>query len=424
MDLDSKDINALLNLIKLEENAIQNTLHLTANENVTSNIIHSILASPLAHRYHLGTSKDYQLNRVVHMKGLTFRGLKYIYELENLARQTSHKILEALDSDFRPLSGVHAMMSSLLSISESGDVIYSIDPEHGGHFATRNIIERILRKSCLMKFDLKTFNIDLNYLEQLVKISPPNVIVFDHGATLFELPLDKIRAIVGCDVKIIYDASHVFGLIYGKVFENPLKLGCDILQANTHKTFPGPQKGIIFFHDTACSEKIIESISKGMVSSQHTHHSLVLYMTLLEMEKYGYPYSMQMVKNAQTLAKALHSQGINILNVDGVHTNTNTLFITAKSIEKAKSYCEKLQMAHISTNAREVYGYPVIRIGTQEITRRGMKEEQMIYIAELIAKLVNGVYSIAFTQQKVIDLLANHIKLEYSFDNDIKSTIT
>lgn len=412
-----ENIADLLKLIDNDEQESLTTLHLTANENVISKTAQSLLSSTLSCRYHLGTPDDYQLNKIVKKDNLIFKGLPGVYALEKVAKNISHSILEAIDSDFRPLSGVHGLICTIATATKLNDLIYSICPEDGGHFATRNIIEKFGRRSKLMKFDRSKLNIDLDHLKKLVKLHPPQAMIFDHGATIFEFPLKEIRSIVGNETLIIFDASHPLGLIYGNVFPNPLKDGCDILQGNTHKTFPGPQKGLIFFKEKQLSEKVIDGIGRGMVSSQHTHHSISLYITLLEMAIYGNKYAKQIISNALSLAKYLKEMGFEVLTSDNLYTVTNIIFIEAKDMSEANEICNKLHQCNISTNARPIFGKALIRLGVQEITRRGMKESEMYHIASLIKFAIKDNLSSNIISSKVKNFLDNFSKIHYSFDS-------
>ncbi len=411
------DIKNLIDLVKADENNFKSTLHLTANENILSKTAHAFLSSQLSFRYHLGTANDYFLKSIVDKGDFIFKGMPGIYNLEAIAKNISQHILSAVDSDYRFLSGVHGLISIVAVATNPGDIIYSILPEDGGHFATANAIRHLGRHSLFMKFDRDAMELDLSYLKGLVKNNPPKAIILDHGATLFDFPMKEIRSIVGDKVLIIYDASHTFGLIYGNSFSNPLENGCDILQGNTHKTFPGPQKAMIYFKNKALSKRIITDIGESMVSSQHTHHSIALYITLLEMAQYGTEYARQTILNANILAKELEDLGFDILSKKNIFTNTNCFFIEFNNISNAKDACSKLHLCDISTNARAIFGKPLIRIGTQEVTRLGMKESEMKYIAQLIYDAINHRQSPEITRKKVNEFILQYQNIFYSFDN-------
>lgn len=416
----------LIDLVKAVnhyENHSSEILHLTANENIMSSLARGFLSSRLSYRYHLGTHNDYHLQEIVNKSGLIFKGMPAVYQLEQEARRVSLNNFSAIDCDFRYLSGVHGLIATVALTTKPGDVIYSISPEDGGHFATQGIVTALGRKSVLMNFDQKTLNIDIDNLSCLTKEITPDVIILDHGATMFEFPLKKIRDIVGNEPLLIFDASHTFGLIYGHQFKNPLLCGWDILQGNTHKTFPGPQKAMLFFgnKNPDLSHSVINGISNSMVSSQHTHHAIALYITLLEMHFFGAKYAEQTVQNAKTLANELEKYGFNILQNKQNHTDTNIVFIKNDSKKLTEARCRKLHSSGISTNARRIYGAELLRLGVQEITRKGMSTNEIKFIARLIKHAILDEKNCKVIQEQIKELLNSFDNIHYSFDSIVAS---
>lgn len=416
--LNKENLMRLLQQIDIEEHISNSYLHLTANENVMSDTARKCLSSKLSDRYHIGTSLDHLDNTPVTQFGnLSFIALNNLYELESDIRLISQKILHCALSDFRPLSGIHALMCTLISATKIGDCVFSIDPTDGGHFATTNLLNQLGRKSALMRFD-STLTIDISHFEELVKIHKPAAIIFDHSATLTEFPLKQIRNIAGEQVRIIFDASHTLGLIIGGCFQNPLSDGCDILQGNTHKTFPGPQKAMIHFRDLHLGKQVMTDIGKALVSSQHTHHTLALFVTMLEMSYFGPQYAQQMINNARALCKYLSDDGFDLVGVGEHHTNTNLVLIDLKDDYALRNACNRLSYAGIGTNARTIYNKNVLRIGTQELTRRGMKEEEMKKIADFFKRTLLIQENPTTVRTDVIALNDSFRSVLFSFDGE------
>lgn len=411
--------NLITNVRRDEEESI-NTLHLTAYENKMSRIAQSFLDSPLSYRYRLRTLEEYNGKSVAVKEGGTFmfKGMPGVFQLEEAAKEATKKMFGAEITDFRPSSGLHAMICTMAAATEVGELVYSIDPADGGHFATRHVLQRLGRKSKYLPWDLKNLTVDLAAFKKEINLERPSAIFFEHGTPLFNLPVSEIRKMVGENVLMIYDASHTQGLIAGGEFQDPLREGCNILQGNTHKTYPGPQKGIIHFRDLDYGERIIKNISDGLVSSEHTHHVIAECITSLEMLEYGRDYAKQMIKNADVLAKELSAGGIGLVEKNGVFTTSHEILIKGDSVGGHFDACRRLFACNISTNARVAFRQEVIRIGTQEVTRRGMKEKDMKHIAKLFRRVLIDKEPSETIRKDVTEFNSSFPNINYSFDKD------
>ena len=415
------NIWSLLRDIHRDCKSVDTGLSLTANENVMSRLSSSMLSTALESRYHLGD--DCGSTTLASKGGLLYRRLTGVMALESAAREAALKMLSASHIDFRPLSGVHAMNTTLLSVTEPGDAIYSFSPAAGGHFATANILKRAARYSRYLPWDPANFDIDFSRLAEDIKENGrPKLVFLDHGATLFPLNIRKLRALVGAHALIAYDVSHTLGLIFGGEFQSPLRDGCDILQGNTHKSFPGPQKAMIAFRDQEIGAKVSKAMDDGLVSSQHTHHSAALYLAILEMEQYGRAYAQQMIKNAKALANELGAQGFSLISRKGESTNSHVVLINACGELPVRSACEQLMRAGISTNSRPFQGQDILRFGVQELTRRGMKEAEMTKIACLMARLLLKDEDAPSIKKEVFELRQRFNKVHFSFDDDLSNS--
>lgn len=413
--MDSLNIKALVDDIRKDEEESINTLHLTSNENRTSKLAQSFFSSPLSFRYIFGSNPSDIIETAT---GLMLKGMPGVVNFDNIAQNTAKKMFHASLSNFRPTSGLHTTFCTINGATNVGDVIYSIDPDDGGHFATRHLVERCGRKSQFIPWDNKNLAPDLDLFRKKIKRIPPDVILFEHGTPLFNLPTMKVREIVGDKVLIVYDASHTLGLIAGGFFQDPLREGCDILQGNTHKTFPGPQKGMIHFKDSKLGQKVIKSIGDGLISSQHVHHAIAEYITVLEIEKFGRDYAKQMILNGKKLAESLVNEGFDLLEKDGVYTTSHELLIKGSSTGGHFEGCRRLLQSGISANARVAFKTEVIRLGTQEVTRRGMKEDDMEYIAKLFRRIILDKEPIDNVKKDVISFNNNFLNIHYSFDKE------
>ncbi len=409
------DIKKLILKVQLDEIESEDCLHLTSYENRMSRLAQSFLDSSLSFRYSFGEDP---LDVIETKTGLMLKGLPGVIEMDNKAQELAKEMFHASISNFRPTSGLHATLCSLTTATEVGDLIYSIDPDDGGHFATKHLVERLGRKSQFIPWDSKNLTIDLERFAKMIKKYPPSAIIFEHGTPLFNLPVKKAREIVGENVIIIYDGSHTLGLIAGGEFQDPLREGANILQGNTHKTFPGPQKGMIHFRDKELGKKIITSIGSGLISSQHTHHAIAEYITTFEMHSFGKEYAKQMIKNGKKLAESLSAAGFDLVNKNGIPTTSHEILIKGDKIGGHFNAARKLFATGINTNARVAFRQKIIRLGTQEVTRRGMKEKEMEQIAIFFKRAILDIESLEKVKKDVIEFNRSFPNIYYSFDKE------
>jgi glycine hydroxymethyltransferase len=406
-----------LQAIAQEERRVANLLPLAANENCMSDLAKSFHASGLSEKYLLGTLAD-RKDRTIMVKGdLMLNGLTAVSDLEACATAVAKRLFAAEAVEFRPLSGVHAMMCSLLALTDPGDVVYSIDPLNGGHFATRHLLQRMGRPSQYLPWDEDNWTIDVNALRtEVTKTNQKTAIFLDHGTPLFPLPITELKDALGKTSLVVYDASHTLGLMAGGHFQCPLTEGADVLQGNTHKTLPGPQKGMILTRDTALGDQLSDALCSGLVSSQHTHHAIALYITLLEMGQFGRAYARQAVENAQVLAEALRQKGFQLVARHGLATASHLLLIKGFPEGEGYAACHRLLTCGISANARRSSHGEILRIGTQEMTRRGMGPTDMRRAADLIGRALRTGESAKKLQWEVEEFMLAFKEAKYSFD--------
>ncbi len=412
----NKEISSVIKKALESENAdLESFLNLTDNENILSETAKKVFLSDIGNRYHIGLPENHT-SYLVQDGDFIFKGLPNVFQLENLAFHMFNKKTGASFSDFRLLSGVHANICTIVTTTGVNDTVLSIHPEDGGHFATSTMITRMGRKSRFVRFSRETFSISLSDLEKQVRKYKPKIFLMDHSATLFKFPVKEIRKIIGKECILIYDASHVLGLIYGRCFQDPLKEGCDILQGNTHKTFPGPQKAVISFASEQFGKEISGIISSGFVSSQHTHHSVALYISILEMYFYGETYAKKVIDNAKIFSNALIGNGFDLLSYNGITTDSHMFFVRIPNKISSLEACKILYETKISINAKKVFGEEFLRFGVQEITRMRLGKTEIERLAQIARfVLLEGCSSEKYAKE-VAEIRKNFKEIGYSFD--------
>jgi len=365
----------------------QSCVNLIASENVMSPACERLYVSDLMHRYAEG---------IPHKR--YYQGLQYVDQIEDLVQEEFKKHFGADFCDVRPISGTLANYAAFAAISARGDRILSLGVEHGSHVSHEKAgaagtlgleVEWLeYNNDCTMNAELSC--------AKILKIKP-KFIVIGGSVILFPQPIQELRK--ACDevgAKIIYDAAHVLGLIAAGIFQDPLREGADIITTSTHKTFPGPQGGMILGNiDEETQKKIQAAVFPQFSSNHHLHRMPALYGALREMQTFGKDYATQIVKNAQALARELHNLGFNVLAGDRGFTQSHQVLVNCGQPGFGGEFAGLLERANIILNKNIIPGDGVnpknprgIRIGTQEMTRFGMKEDEMNQIAKFIKRVV------------------------------------
>jgi glycine hydroxymethyltransferase len=196
---------------------------------------------------------------------------------------------------------------------------------------------------------------------------------------------------------MIYDGAHVLGLIAGRQFQDPLDEGCSILMGSTHKTFFGPQRGVILSNlDDAAWNRIDKAAFPGATSNHHLHTLPPLLVATLEMLAFGKEYARQVVSNARALAASLHRSGFAVECADLGYTESHQVAVNVKAQGGGGKVSDALRENDIITNRNLLPDDPKtqlnnpsgIRLGVQELTRLGMKEPEMEAVARLFREAV------------------------------------
>lgn len=178
---------------------------------------------------------------------------------------------------------------------------------------------------------------------------------------------------------------------------------------------------MMLYKDEDLGRRIASELFRSVVSSQHTHHSLALYVTIMEMAAHGKLYAEQIVKNAAAFSKELISQGFNIITRKDQLPVSHMVGIAGGFPHDNQSSAIRLYMVDISCNTKNIFGNNSIRIGVQELTRRGMEEEEMRCIARFFKRIIiDGDSSVNLEIQ---ELNNRFNKVMYSLDTEYQQYV-
>ncbi|MEM3613322.1 MAG: serine hydroxymethyltransferase, partial [Candidatus Bathyarchaeia archaeon] len=291
-----------------------------------------------------------------------------------------------------------------------GDTLMCVSPEDGGYpgLWQDGLAGLLGLRVVPFPFVKDAMNIDVEKAKETIRLVKPKLLIFGASLITFPHPLkelaDAAREIGAC---VGFDGSHVLGLIAGKQFQDPLGEGAYALFGSTHKSFFGPQGGIILA-DKKRGEAMKAKIYPRFVDNAHWNRIAALTLALAEMKEFGREYAEQVVRNAKALAKNLHAYGFPVKYSHLGFTQSHQVILDYGNYERGREIAEKLQRANIIVDC-------VIRLGTCEVTRRGMKEEEMAKIAELIKRTVFDRENPKIIRREVVKLCSEFQSIEYCF---------
>lgn len=388
-------------------NEYEGYLNIAANENSMSLTAKKYLSTVISDRYYFQQNSDgySDFPEFVASSNVAFDTL--IYQ----TRQTLNGMFKAEYTNLNPLSGIHAMLMVLLSYTQAGETIASLSPQSHGHFSTATIVERVGRKSVLLPTTANG-DVDTAALGDFVDKNSPRVIYIDAMSYQHPFDVQSIRGIVGKDIVIVFDASHTLGLIAGGIFPNPFDSGADIICGNTHKTFPGPHRGIILAKDQILGA-VLDEKGSNLYSTVQGGTLASLAVTVAEMKEHICEYASNVVRNARSLQMFLVREGL--IRADIPLTDNHQVHILKPNRASAVEFLKKLRtqgvLAHVCYGQAEGF---YVRVGTQEITRRGMNEPEMEKLAALLRRINDG----EDCKLEVVELNKWFNNIHYSFDRE------
>lgn len=418
--------NRTLSLLQTHHKWFQESIPLIASENVSSPAVREALASDFGNRYAEGWPGE----RV-------YAGCKYIDQVELLCIDLMKRLFKAEFVDVRPISGVVSNLVVYTAFTEPGDVMMALSIPCGGHITTgkKRLGGTAGAVSGLdvqyLALDYEELNIDVDKTKQRVQKlanegKPPKLVMF--GASVFPFPhpireLSETYRTVGAAIG--YDAAHVAGLIAGGRFQDPLREGADVVSLSTHKTLFGPQHGGVLSWNKH-AEQIKRATFPGMVSNHHLHALAGVAIACAEMLEFGEEYTQQVIKNAKALAQALYERGIKVLAEHKGFTASHVILVDVTQQGDGGIIEETLEKANIIIN-RNLLPWDIkegrhfmhpggIRLGTSEITRLGMKEPQMVEIAEFIERIVIDKENVEQVRKDVLEFRRGFQQVHYCFE--------
>jgi glycine hydroxymethyltransferase len=426
MDSARESYDKIFQALQTHQEWFANSIPLIASENVPSPAVREAIISDFGNRYAEGWAGE----RV-------YAGCTYIDEVEIICLDLAKRLFGAQFADVRPVSGVCANLTVYSAFTDPGDTMMALAIPNGGHISaarkefngTAGLVHGLNVE--YFAFDRENWNIDVEKTKEKVRKltrenKKPKMVMFGGSLFLFPHPVKELSEFFKSEgIIVCYDSAHVSGLIAGKQFQAPLNEGADAMTLSTHKTLFGPQGGTVLSWDRY-ADKIKAGAFPGTSSNHHLHHMAGKAVAFAEFIEFGEDYAKQIIENAQTLARALSDEGLNVLAEKLGFTKSHQIAVDVTKYGDGGNLEKELERANIIVNRQLIpgdiqagrhYMHPGgLRLGASEVTRLGMGKDQMKQIASLLARIIVKKEDPAKVRKEIEALRSSYQKVHYAFD--------
>jgi glycine hydroxymethyltransferase len=374
-------------LISKEQQRQASTLELIASENHVSAAVMEAAGSVLTNKY----AEGYPGARY-------YGGCEYYDQVETLAIDRAKQIFGCRFANVQPHSGANANLAAFMAMMKPGETFLSLNLASGGHLShgMKLNTSAIFWHPEHYELDPKTETIDFNSVRAKAKELKPKMILCGYSAYPRTIDFTKFREI--CDevgALLMADIAHIAGLVAGGMHPSPFP-HAHVVTTTTHKTLRGPRGGLILTNDEDLSKAINRSVFPGSQGGPLMHIVAAKAVGFAENLKPQFKaYAQQIVKNAKSLADALIARGYRLTS-GGTDNHLMLVDLRAKQESLTGAEVEKaLEAAGIIANKNGVPNDPRppkvtsgLRLGTPAVTTRGLKEKDLVSVADFIDRAV------------------------------------
>lgn len=370
-----------------ELNRQQHNLELIASENIVSEAVLAAAGTFYTNKY----AEGYPGKRY-------YGGCEYVDIAEQLAIERAKQLFGVKYANVQPHCGSNANFAAYYALLNSGDTILGMTLADGGHLthgAKVNMSGKLF--NCVgYGIDPETELIDYDKVREIALECRPKLIVAGASAYPRFIDYKKFREIADeVGAYLMADIAHVAGMVAVGLHPSPVGYA-HVITSTTHKTLRGPRGGLILCDDEEIAKKINKAVFPGSQGGPLMHIIAAKAVAFKEALSPEFKtYQEQILKNAKAMADRLTKRGLRL--VSGGTDNHMMLVNLVGSGVNGKQLESWLDMAHITVNKNSVPNEPLppsltsgIRVGTPAVTTRGMKEDDMIKIADMIADVVEG----------------------------------
>ena len=420
-------------------------INLIPSENCASKAVQLLLSSDPSFRY----AEHKKIKSFYDHDVFYYQGTKFIDETEQLLVAEMKKYLGCAQVETRVISGQMSNMAVFSALMDwKNRLNRKVTPQRlgyvmnnhiirGGHLSAQPMgalhdyiaIDPVTERSAIVNFPVcrdNIYKIDVEETKKLIARYRPELIIFGKSMVLHKEPVAEIRAFVDeqkIPTTIMYDMAHVLGLI-GDYFQKPFEEGAEIVTGSTHKTFFGPQRGVIGVNykkgdlKYGLWETIETRAFPGSVSNHHLGTQLGLLMAAYEMNNFKDEYQKNVIENAKYFARCLKEQGLDVAGDPAICFTQTHQVIVSVGYGCGPEIAERLEQNNIIVNYQatpDEEGFTAsgaLRMGVSEMTRFGFGKEQFARLAELMADCILRVKDVT---DEVKKLRGDFTQMRYCF---------
>ncbi|HJC81166.1 MAG TPA: serine hydroxymethyltransferase [Candidatus Mediterraneibacter excrementipullorum] len=391
--------------IKAEMERQNSHIELIASENWVSKAVMAAMGSPLTNKY----AEGYPGKRY-------YGGCRCVDVAENLARERAKELFGCEYANVQPHSGAQANMAVFFAMLEPGDTFMGMNLDHGGHLTHGSPVNMSGKYFNVVPYGVNDEGvIDYDNVLKIAKECRPKLIVAGASAYARTIDFKRFREIADeVGAYLMVDMAHIAGLVAAGLHPSPIPYA-HVTTTTTHKTLRGPRGGMIL-SSNEINEKFNfnKAVFPGIQGGPLMHviaAKAVCFKEALQPE--FKEYQAQVVKNAKALCEGLKKRGVKIVSGD---TDNHLMLVdlTEKNVS-GKELEKRLDDAHITCNKNTIPNDPRspfvtsgVRLGTPAVTTRGMKEDDMDKIAEIIAMVIDGEENVEAARKMAAELTAKY----------------
>jgi len=386
MSLQKNDAT-IFEAIKQEQQRQLETLELIASENFVSQDVLEAMGSVMTNKY----AEGYPGKRY-------YGGCEYVDVAEQAAIDRLKELFDVKYANVQSHSGAQANFAAFFALLEPGDKIMGMNLSHGGHLTHGSPVSVSGKWFEVVSYgvDKDTQLIDYEALEKIAKREKPKLIIAGTSAYPRTIDFKKFREIADqVGAKLMVDMAHIAGLVAAGIHPSPIPYA-DVVTSTTHKTLRGPRGGIILSNDEDTIKKMNKSVFPGIQGGPLMHIIAAKAVDFKEALNPAFKdYSKQVVENAKTLGEELMKHGASLVTGG---TDNHLILLDLRPWDLTGKDAEALlEKAGITVNKNTIPFDPEspfvtsgVRIGTAALTTRGMRKEEMVQIAKVIADVLKS----------------------------------
>ena len=392
--------NELYHFMMEEKERQSINIELIASENFVSDTVLQTMGSHLTNKY----AEGYPGRRY-------YGGCEFVDKVENLAIDRAKLIFGADHANVQPHSGSNANFGVYFAVLKPGDKILGMDLSHGGHLTHGSPVNMSGSYFNVVFYGVnkETETIDYDQVREIAKKERPKLIIAGASAYPRIIDFKAFRDIADeTDSYFMVDMAHIAGIVAAGLHPNPVDYA-DFVTTTTHKTLRGPRGGMIL-----CRQKFAQKIDKAIFPGTQggpLMHVIAAKAACFKevLDDDFILYQQQVLKNAKTLSEEMINKGFRIVSGG---TDNHLMLVDVRNKNLTGKEAEKiLDAIHITTNKNTIpfdtegpFVTSGLRIGTPAVTTKGMKEAEMIELADIMDSALSKKAEVSLLKERVLKL--------------------